>query len=258
MKRVRGGNGLGDAIYVRAIVEHLLRASEEVTVCTSYPEVFYGLPVKLEPFDRFNISVLAHYTAGKHRPGTNQWQDICLSAGVETQLHFAWSVKNEKLIESLRSQAVGRKLVLVSGGRVPMNRTDGFGIELLPERQAFIEALIALDDCFYVQVGKAEQLYALPTNLDLNGRTSVTDILDLGVSCDGLIGQCSFVIPLAEVFDKPLLIVWAALGMSPARHRYISSITPMKVLSKPSSKFVMDDWPVEQIREEAIAFRRLF
>jgi hypothetical protein len=65
------------------------------------------------------------------------------------------------------------------------------------------------------------------------------------------------VIPLAVVFDKPLLIVWAAQGMSPARHWYISSITPQKVLSKPSSKFVVDDQPLERIQEATRAFRNV-
>ena len=256
MKRIRGGNGLGDAIYLRPIVEELLRRGEQVEVCCGYPEVFSGLPVSVKPFDRLNIQVLAHYTLGKRNPATNQWQDICTSAGIDVPLRFDWKVKNQALVDGLRAKADGRPLVLVSGGRAPMARTDGFGKELLPNREAFDAVLAALSDCFMVKVGKADQVYPLKADVDLNGSTSVSDLLDLGASCDAIVGQCSFVIPLAEVFDKPLLCVWAAEGMSPARHYYISSITPQKVLSKSSSKFVMDDWPQQKIREIARAFRQ--
>lgn len=257
VKRIRGGSGLGDAIYLRPIVEYFIRAGELITVCCGYPSVFDGTGATVLPFDRFNIDVLAHYTAGKLQRGTNQWQDICLSAGVQVPLRFDWTVKNTALIERLRTQAAGRPLVIVHGGRVPMARTDGFGRELLPAREAFDAALAAISNCFLVQVGKADQVYPLKVDLSLNGSTSVSDLLDLGSSCDAIVGQCSFVIPLAEAFDKPLLIVWAAEGMSPARHYYISSITPEKVLSKSSSKFVMDNWPQQKIREVARAFRNV-
>lgn len=248
MKRIRGGAGLGDAIYLRPIAEHFISKGETVTACSNYPSVFSGLSMKTEPFDRFNIDVLAHYTVGKRRLGTNQWQDICSSAGVgAVSLKTKWEVKNAALIEHLRSEAAGRPLILVSGGRVPMARTDGFGMELLPKREAFEAALVGLGGCFLVQIGKAQQIYPLACDVDLNGSTSVADLLDLGASCDGVVGQCSFVIPLAEIFDKPLLIVWASAGLSPARHWYISSITPQKILSKASSNFVMDDLPLEKV-----------
>jgi hypothetical protein len=70
-----------------------------------------------------------------------------------------------------------------------------------------------------------------------------------------VVGQCSFAIPLAEVFDKPALFVWAARGMQHNMHYYIKAITPQKVLSKETSRFVIDDWPVEKIQEVARTFR---
>jgi len=246
---------LGDAIYVRPIVEHFIRAGENVVVCSGFPSVFDGTGATVLPFDRFNIQVLAHYTAGKRNQATNQWQDICKSAGVDVPLRFEWKVRNQALIGDLRARAAGRPIVLVHGGRTPMARSDGFGMELLPDRAAFDAVLGALAECFLVQVGRAAQLYPLKVEMDLNGGTSVLDLLDLGSICDGAVGQCSFIIPLAESFDKPLLVVWAAAGLSSARHYYISSITPAKVLSKPSSRYVIDDWPIQKIQEAVRAFR---
>ena len=255
VKRIRGGSGLGDAIYLRPIVEHFLRAGERVQVCSNYPDVFCGLDIQVETFNRNNIDVLAHYTAGKLTAGMNQWQDICASAKVSVPLSFEWTVRNLALVDGLRAEAAGRPIIVVHAGRVPMARTDGFGKELLPERAAVDAVLEELADCLIVQIGKDGQQYTLKTEVDLSGRTSITDIFDLAVSVDGFVGQCSFIIPLAEAFDKPLLVVWAAAGMSPARHYYIRAITPRKVLSKQSSRFVVDDWAIGKIQEEARAFR---
>jgi len=259
MKRIRGGRGLGDSIYLRPIVEHFLRAREPVTVLSDYPGVFAGLSATVEPFSRFRVDVLAHYVLGKANPTTNQWQDICNSARVNVPLRFAWEPINHELLRSVAHQASGRPVVLVHGGRTPMGRTDGFGAELLPQEKAFRATLDALGEVFLVRIGssaaspsqhpvlaKSPPLYDLPCHLNLSDQTTVTDLLDLASTCDGVVGQCSFVIPLAEALDKPLLIVWAAVGLA-SRTPYIAQITPAKVLSKPSSWHVSDDWDVARI-----------
>lgn len=256
MKRIRGGSGLGDALYVRPIAEYFIRQGEKVTVCSDYADVFAGSGAIVEQFGRTNISVLAHYTQGKSDPSTTQWQDVCRSAGVTVPLQFDWAVKNQKLVDDLRAKAEGRPIMVVHGGRAPMGRTDGFGAELLPDRRAFDAVLSELRDCYLVRIGKGTQLYQLPVNIDLNGGTSVTDLLDVASICDGMAAQCSFAVPLAEVFDKPLLAIWSARGLC-ASHAYVKTITPQKILSKPTSRFVMDDWSDEKIQGAAHAFRQL-
>lgn len=250
MKRIRGGSGLGDSLYIRPIAQWLLDHGEQVTVCSDYPEVFFGMDVLIEPFGRERIDILAHYTNGKYDTSTNQWQDICRNAGIATELHIDWTVRNAALVEKLRDMANGRRIIVVHGGRAPMGRKDGFGMELLPESNAFHVALAALQDCMLVRIGKGEEIYKLPADIDLSDSTSISDLIDIGSICDGIIAQCSFAIPLAEAFDKPLLTVWAARGMEAERHPYIRAITPKKILSKPSSIHVVDDWPMEQIQEK--------
>jgi len=254
--RIRGGAGLGDAIYIRPIAEHFIRTGAQVTVCSAFAEVFLGTGAEVVQFDRFNIQVLAHYVLGKRDTTTNQWEDICRSAGVSVPLRFEWQLRNHELVKAIKAAAGGRQIILVHGGRVPMGRSDGFGKELLPEKRAFDAALGALGkDCFKVRVGKGADLYPLDVDVDLNGTTSVSDLLDIGSVCDAVVGQCSFAIPLAEVFDKPALFIWAAHGMQHNMHAYIRQITPQKVLSKPTSRFVVDDWPLERIEEAARGFR---
>jgi hypothetical protein len=255
VKRVRGGSGLGDAIYVRVIAEHLARLGHEITACSDQAEVFIGAGVEVAPFSRERIAHLAHYTQGKNDPRTTQWQDVCRSAGVgEIPLSFHWEVRNQLLVTDLKAMARGKPIVVVHGGRPPMARTDGFGAELLPKRAAFDAVLDAMQGCFMVEVGKGTELYPLRADVDLNGRTTVSDLLDIFWICDAAVGQCSFVVPLAECFDKPLLAIWASHGMEATRHPYVRSITPQKVLSKSSSRFVVDDWPIEKLQEAARAF----
>lgn len=262
--RIRGGSGLGDAIYVRPFVEHFCSLGKLVTVCSDYQDVFYGTGARTEPFSRLKIDLCAHYTTGKANPHTNQWQDVCamarksvhFSSKADLPLSIKWKVKNGALISRLREAAGDKPLVLVHGGRTPMGRTDGFGMELLPKKEAMRAAVAALDDCYTVRIGKGHELYSVATSADLRGQTSVSDLLDLGASCDSIVAQCSYAVPLAEVFDKPLVAVWAAAGFK-APHAYIRQIRPEKVLSKPSSAFVMDSWTEEQIKDEVREIRLL-
>lgn len=257
---IRGPRGLGDAIYLRPIVDHLVRAGAKLRVFCDYPEVFRGVDVTVEPFIRHPpADIIAHYVGGKETPGTNQFQDMCRAAKIMEPLTqgFNWTVTNHVLVNDLRARAGWRKIILVHGGRTPMDRTDGFGAELLPAKAACDAVLEQLSDCFLVRVGRdgkmGGELYGLRCDIDLQNRTSVSDLLDLGAICDGAVGQCSYIIPLAEAFGKPLLVVWAARGLK-AAHGYVRSITPKKVLSGPASRFVFDDVPVEKIKQAAREF----
>lgn len=252
MISIRGGRGLGDALYVRPVVEHFVRLGEQVAVRSDYADVFVGSGAKVEPFCRPGATVVAHYVSRKQFQ-TNQWEDVCISAGVPgLELSFRWEVKNHLLARDLLAMAKGRPIVMVNGGRPPMNRADGFGDEMLPRRAAFDAVLDALREagCFLVEVGKGAELYPLTADVDLADRTTVSDLLDIAWIAHGLVGQCSFMIPLAEAFDKPLLVVWASRGLV-SKEPFIRQCRPEKILSKATSRFVMDDWPVEQIQEVA-------
>lgn len=256
MERIRGGRGLGDALYLRPIAEHFIRSGTSVSVLSDYGDVFIGSGAGVEPFSRTNgASIVAHYVQGKENPDTTQWQDVCKSARVGVlPLRFGWTVRNTELVEDLKAKAAGRPLVIVHGGREPMDRKDGFGLELLPTKAAFDAALEALGDCYTVQIGKATQIYPLPVDVDLNGSTSVSDLLDIASICDGIVAQCSFAVPLAEVFDKPLLAIWSARAQrSPTP--FIRATTPKKVLSGPRDSYVIDSWPKRAIQETAREFR---
>lgn len=253
MRRIRGGRGLGDSIYLRPFVDHFLRRGEQVTVLSEYPEIFAGLQCTVDRFDRSRSkwNVLAHYTRGKAVPSTTQWEDICNSAGVALPLAITWTCRNPALVQELRAMAKGRPIVLVHAGRTH----EWAGTALLPKPEAFAAVLAGFRDCFTVAIGKGARRYSVPVSLDMQDRTSVSDLIDLAQDCAAIVGQCSYAVPLAEVFDKPLIGVWAADGMKASQHPFVRQVTPRKVLSKPSSMAVIDDWSDAQIRVEVDAFR---
>jgi len=261
--RVRGASGLGDSLYLRPIIEHLVAENAEsrpVHVMSDYPQVFDGVNATVLRFNKMQIDVIAHYASGKSRACTTQFQDMCIAAGVPTDLPLIieWPVKNRELIERVERIADGRRIVLVHGGRPPMDRAlDHMGMELLPRREEFqktIDMLHQSGECLLVKVGKGKQLYPVTAELDLSDKTSVYDLMDLGRSCDGIVGQCSFVVPLAEVFVKPLLVVWAAKSLR-SSHTFMRAITPEKILHRKStSRYVIDNWNDQQIRGVVDAF----
>lgn len=241
MKRIRGGSGLGDSLYVRPVAEYFVRAGEQVTVMSDYADVFINSGVTVQPFRRDTCNVVAHYTRGKDNPNTTQWTDVCTSAGVgDLALSFAWAVRNQALMGKLTARAAGRPIIMVNGGRPPMGRADGYAAEMLPAQRAFDAVLGALSDCFIVEVGKGNENYPLKADYNLSDRTAVSDLLDIATIARALVGQCSFMIPLAECFDKPLLAVWSVRGLVSSTP-YIRQCTPCKLLSKPTSSYVMDD-----------------
>lgn len=254
MNVVRGGSGLGDSLYVRAVAEHLVREGKEVTVKSNFPGVFAGLRVQIDPFTRQGADVIAHYSSLRALQGTTQWQDICTTARIpKIPFVIPWAVVNRPLVKEVKAEAAGRPIVILNGGRPPMGRKDGYGREMLPKSAAFEQVLARLAGCFIVKVGNDEEVYPLPSNLDLSGKTSPADLLDMAYISRGLVGQCSFMVPLAEGLDKPMLAVWAAAGLrSPTP--FIRFCTPVKVLSKPSSVHVMDDWPQDRIEKVADEF----
>lgn len=261
MVRIRAGSGLGDAIYLRCVAQALLATGRDLEVACAYHEVFHGLPVRMDNFSRERIDIIAHYTSRKQAPGTSQFQDMCIAAGLPptVPLAIAWSLLNEELVRMVLAAAEGRRVVLVHGGRTPMGRTDGFGAELLPTAEAMAMALGLLpSNMFLVQVGKGPQLYPLECHLDLRDKTSVKDLFDLMSISYGAVAQCSFIIPLAESLSKPLLVVWSTKGLA-ARDPFVSSVRPEKILHNKSSTslFTIDNWDAVRVKGMTDAFCNL-
>jgi hypothetical protein len=247
---IRGGSGLGDALYLQAVVRQLVKDGEQVEVCSDWREVFSQLPVKVSPFRRDRINRLAHYSAKKGLVGTTQFDDVCSTAGVKAELKLDWK-PTSKVGEQLKED--GRPIVCVQLPRNPMGRTDGFGAELLPDCKAIQTAIDALRwRALIVQVGAGKSLHNFTgIDVDLSNRTTVSELIDVAQAADAFVGYVSFIVPLAECLDKPALLVWSRRGLKAGD--YVRRITPQKILHKPSSKWVMDDDTNETIASAANA-----
>ncbi len=239
LKRIRGGSGLGDSIYLQSLVRHLAKTTNhQIEACSNYPDVFSQLPpsVSVVPFNKHAQGLIhAVYSMRKSVNTTDQFQDMCIQAGIQGQvdLKLDWKIRNQELVDSIRLKAREQRIVFAGMIRSPMARDgiDNFGAELLPLFRAVDEMVDRFRDCFIVECGSGKRLHDIKPDLDLTNRTSISDLLDVASICDEFCGQCSFVIPLAESFDKPYTIVFARAGFE-SRTEFIRRITPEKVFHK--------------------------
>ena len=254
MRSIRGGMGLGDAIYVQAVARYLVARGERLEVCTAWPDVFAPIAhaVQFAEFRRQRIDVLAHYSARKGS-ARRQFEDVCDAAGLPETAPLAidWS-RTSDISDRVRSP--DRPMILVGMPRPPMARIDGFGKELMPERAALEAALSGIRGrAQVVMVGAGEPLYRFNVDLDLSNRTTVPELFDLAMAADGFLGWVSYLLPLAEVFSKRAFFVWSTRGLR-AGHTYVRQITPAKIIFKPeTTKSIFDSAPLEEIERASAA-----
>lgn len=261
MKSIRCGRGLGDSLYLQSVVRHLVRRDGvRLQVLSDWPDVFspLGDSVEVVPFRREKVGIVAHYVMRKHVEGTTQFEDCCHAAGIreKVELRLDWPAACGALVERL--QAHGKPIVCVQLPRAPMNRDDGFGMELLPDCLAIQRLIDELQGvATVVQIGAGEPLYPLRgITEDLANRTSVRELIDVASVAAGFIGYCSFLLPLAESLDKPALLVWSRRGLESGTP-FIRAITPRKLLHKHTSMWLMDDARSERVKDTLDEFRRL-
>lgn len=255
---IRSGKGLGDNIYLQSIARHLVETGYRPIVCTSFPDLFRPLDgrVDVEPYRRDHVDRVAHYISRKRVPGTDQFVDCCISAGVgdKVELRLDWKPVNFELLAKLKAQ--GKPVVMVQLPRHPMGRADGYGTDLLPDCSVIQRAIDRIGNrAFKVQVGHGDPLFRFSgVDLDLANATTVTDLLDVAYASDGALGYCSFIVPLAESLNKPALLVWSRKGLR-SSNSFIRAILPEKIIHRPSTtRAVIDDAKDEELNGAVDAF----
>ena len=260
MRTIRGGKGLGDALYVQAVARHIVAGGERIAVATAWPDVYAPLGDRVEcvPFRKSDIQILAHYALRKHQR-TDQFTDVCLQAGLPgaVDLRLDWTIRDAVLVESLRREAAGRQICLVQLPRVPMDRKDGFGAELLPDGRALQRAVDTLRGrVLLVQVGAGRALYKLSgLDVDLAGQTTVAQLLDVATAADGALGYVSYILPLCESLGKPSMLIWSRRGLkSPVG--FVRQITPAKTIHRTDLARWVRDGEADDVEGTANAFLR--
>lgn len=258
LRSVRSGKGLGDSFYLQSVVRHLVEQGQtNIEVCTSWPTVFMPLTgkIKVSAFRRDFIDSSFHYISRKRVPDTDQFTDCCIAAGIreKVDLRLDWQPINRKLVGNLKQG--GKPIVLVQLPRSPMGRSDGFGNDILPDCRAIQRAIDRIGDrAFTVQVGSGKPLFKFKgLSLDLANRTSVADLLDVASISSGALGYCSFIVPLAESLNKPVLLVWSRRA-TVSRNDFVRVITPKKIFNKDTSRFIMDDCSASELEASVDEF----
>lgn len=256
---IRANSGLGDSIYLQSVARWFVEQGHHVEACSAWPDVFrpLGDRVTVSAFRRHPVDRLAAYTLRKGNRSTTQFQDCCIQAGAprDTPLRLDWTPANWDLVRRIKALA---PVVIVPVARAPFDRKDGFGAELLPDCSVIDRAIWLLRDLGVriVQVGKGKPLFRFTgIDLDLAGETSVSDLIDVAWSADGVLGYVSFMVPLAESLDKPGLFVWSRLGLNSTRD-FIAQITPKKILTHGKTvRAVIDDCTDDELDAAVAALR---
>lgn len=245
MIAIRGGSGLGDALYVQAIARHMVKQGQRVEACVhaKWSPVFQPLgdKVTVSSFRRERIDVLAHYSTRRRNRETDQFEDCCISAGVGTgvELRLDWKAAPGPIPDLVRQ----RPIVVLQLPRLPMDRSDGYGDELLPAFSVLQRAIDHLKrrGALIVQVGAGGALHRFEgIDLDFANTTSVAEMIDVVSVADACLGYVSFLVPLSESLGKPALFVWSRRGLI-SRNEIIAWLTPKKVLHGPLARAVVDD-----------------
>lgn len=252
--RIRCGQGLGDAVYLQAVVGYLIKNGQQnLEVCTNWPDVFEHLEphavtgkdnvrrvvnpggkFDIVPFSRMRIDFVAHYTGRKQVAGTSQMEDCFISATLSHKVtpELNWKVTDQALVDSIKKEAGARRIIFFQHLRPAMDRKDGFGNEMIPTPNSIRDVLNAMKregDTFVVKVGLGESLDDVGYDLDLRNKLSVKQLLDVATVADLFVGQCSLIIPISECLQVPSVIVFGH-GIRTSQHPFIRSICPEKLL----------------------------
>lgn len=252
----RSAAGFGDSFYSVCILEHLLKRFPQIVIRTRHPSLFAHLPgVITERWHKGNEDLAIHYNGRKSCADTNIWQDLLMGAGIDiiTPFKIAWKPKERVHIDKIAAMNTQKKKVCVVGSpHTPFARNDGYGLDLRPKWEIFDKIIRAFQDkLFFVQIGlKREQYEIKGIDLDLVGKTSDCDTLDIATVADCFIGQNGYIIPLAESQSKPLFVVYSRKGLQ-SGDPLISNTKPEKILSKPTSGWAVDDEPIADILAKA-------
>lgn len=248
-----GPKGLGDAIYLRAIVLHLLRERPEIMVFTSWPEVFADLPIATRPrveawpqeADAVRHAVSPNRLRHLGICETSEFATSCAQAGLPEPAPLAldWRVRDRARRDEIRRMFRGRRICLYQPPKRPKNSLQ----ELLsPNRKSFRRVLKSLGARYaLVKIGHPEFILDgadLPCALDLTGRDTVSLIFDLSTVADTFFGEaCCFVPVLAQAADKPFACLFSRRAIR-SDDPLARSTVPQWVVHKPEhAKVLFDD-----------------
>lgn len=230
--------GLGDAIYMRAIVLFLTGQGERVRVYTRWPQVFRDTSAELAAPSEITGEVDIRHAAacvGCRHPTVrplDMFTRECLRAGLgrAVPLQMSWRVTDAAIVERVRSAARGRPVLIYQ----PLKRAENYEQRLMrPDAEAYRAGLLA-GRYFRVKLGSPASCDddGLPCDLDLFGQTSVEQAFDVATIAERIYCEPSYLAILAEAMDKPYTCMFARAGLDAPLTR-VSTMRPEFLFHKP-------------------------
>ena len=211
MKVIKGASGFGDSIYLRAITEWLIKnRPEKYVVLTRYPEVFTGLDVILSPFLPTNkVDYYCSYVSRKESK-YSQWKDILKEANLPII----------PLTSNLKQKLPTKYKVLAIHPYNPMNNVSP-SLPMKPYEKEF-----------YNLVNSYTNVYILDKELPF------LDLVKLFNESELVITQVGWAVALAEILDRFLIGIFTERALN-SNNKFISTIKPHKVITKPTSTYII-------------------
>jgi len=217
MKIIKGASGFGDALYLRVIVEWLLlNKPNSYTVLTNYPEVYKDLPIETDILhsQKYNsIDYYCHYLHGKTLH-TTQWEDM-LNRAKLPYFPLTSQLENRKQYNSNDHE----QIVLIA----PYNSMNGAkGTKpMIPRFKEIIDYVSQYNNVIFI-----------------NKKYKFLDLIKLFNQSSLIIGQVGWCVPLAEMLNIPLHAIFTKRALN-SEYKFISQITPEKLLTKHTSKAII-------------------
>lgn len=242
-----GPRGLGDAIFVRAVAMRWLELGQPVTVFTLWPEVFDGIDVTVKnPTERTGDENIHHCVGCSHcrLPDVlpvSMFRRICHQSGLFEPFDFKidWKVKSPDMVNKIKRRSNGRKILIYQPPKV----ANGFEQELFnPSPEDFIQYLEDHSDFYRIKVGHpltAHEFIDAPCELDLFGKTSVSDVFDIATICDLFFSQVCYLVTLGEAMDKKVACMFTRRQLEANAVR-IRQLTPPVFIHKHHLAEVID------------------
>lgn len=216
---IRAPNGLGDAVHLRAAVLHLLASGEQVKVFTSFPVVFADLPVEIAALgegDTFDGLRHFYHKLGVGAADVDNFTGSCRRADIvePVALRAEWTVKNSALLDSIRDAAKGRSIFVYQTRKAAKNSAQRL---LCPDRESYNGFIAEHHDHFRIKLGQppyCEDDRSAPCELDLFGKTSISDAFDIATIGDLFFGESCFVPMIGEAMDRRYAIMFTRRALN--------------------------------------------
>jgi hypothetical protein len=230
---IRAAGGLGDAIHLRAAVLHLMRRGP-VKVFTPFPQVFADLQVTIAgQIEGDGHEGLLHFAGKLQRTeDISNFAAACRRAGLgdDIPLRLGWSVKNPRLVSDILDAAGGRPIFIYQPRKVARNPSQ----ELIkPQREAYNAFIARYADHFRIRLGQppyVEDDRSAPCELDLFGRTSIPDALDIATVGDFFFGESCYVPMMGEAMDKNYAIMFTRRALNSTDR--VANMKPSRLFHK--------------------------